>query len=269
MVGLQLVHRGARHFCEGGRQHVHRIQYGECFVLGPREFRRFRMEGEGSVCMVAIDPPVVQEMTADSSRRNLMDLVEIWNGEDAVLAQLIQRLERSMAVGAPGGRLKSEYLCTEVTEELLERYSIERTPLDRYRGGLSGARSRLVREYIDEYLGQDLDSGTIAAVAGLSKYHFGKAFKTTTGMTLHNYVLRRRMGRAQDLLIRTNLPLAEVADAVGFSGQSHLTALFSMRLQVTPRAYRAATRGVSQRFFSQIQTLFVKRRLRPSLSSSV
>ena len=254
MVGLQCARRCVRHFFEGGRQHVHKVQYGDCFVLGPREFRRFRMEGEGSVCMVSIDPLVLQEITGDSSRRNLLDLVNLWNGVDAVLAQLIQRLERHAAVGSPGGRLLGEDLCTEIAEELVLRYSIGRAPLDRYKGGLSGARSRLVREYIHEHLGQDLDSGSIAAVAGLSKYHFGKAFKDAIGMTLHSYVLSQRMRRTQDLLARTNLPLAEVANAVGFSSQSHLTALFSTRLGVTPGAYRQASRRVSLRLRSNIDT---------------
>jgi AraC-like DNA-binding protein len=250
MVGFQSVRRGARHFFEGGRQHVDRIQYGDCFVLGPREFRGFRMEGEGSVCMVAIDPLVLREITADSSRRNLLDLVRVWNGADVVLGNLIQCLERDAAAGSPGGRLRGEHLCTRIAEELVQRYSIGRTRPDGYKGGLSGARFRLVREYIDEYLSEDLDSGNIAAVAGLSKYHFGKAFKETTGMTLHGYVLGQRMWRAQALLTRSNVPLAEVAEAAGFSSQSHLTTLFARRLGLTPRAYREETRRASVRIGS-------------------
>ena len=244
MVGVQAVRQCARHFFEDGREQVHRVQCGDCFVLGPRELRRFRMEGEGSICMVSIDPLVLQEITADSSRRDLLDLLRLWNGTDNVLAALIQRLERCVIEGSPNGSLPGEDLCTKIAEELVQRYSIGRARLDRYKGGLSGARHRLVREYIDEYLGQDLDSSSIAAVAGLSKYHFGKAFKESTGMTLHSYVLSQKMLRAQNLLARTNLPLAEIADTVGFSNQSHLTALFSKRLGMTPRGYREATRGV-------------------------
>lgn len=246
MVGLQFVQHSERHFFEGGRHHVHKIQYGDCFVLGPREFRQFRMQGQGSVCMVAIDPSVLQEVTADSSRRNPFDLVYTWNGADAVLAGLIQHLENYVAAGLPCGQLLAEHLSTKIAEELVQRYTIWQIHLDRYKGGLSGARARLVREYIDEYLAQNLDSGSIARAAGLSKYHFGKAFKETTGMTLHRYVLSRRMRRAQELLARTNLALVDVANAVGFSSQSHLTALFSTRFGVTPRAYREATRSASQ-----------------------
>jgi AraC family transcriptional regulator len=110
-----------------------------------------------------------------------------------------------------------------------------------------------VREYINEHLGRDLDSLSIAAVAGLSKYHFGKAFKESTGVTLYSYVLSQKMFRAQNLLARTNLPLVEIADAVGMSNQSHLTALFSRRLGVTPRAYRKANGRVSASFRSSGQ----------------
>jgi hypothetical protein len=82
MVGLQYLQRGRRLFYEDGRQQEHRIRYGECFVLGPREFRRFRMEGGGSVCMLAIDPVVLQDVTGDASGRNLLGLLRLWNGTD-------------------------------------------------------------------------------------------------------------------------------------------------------------------------------------------
>jgi AraC-like DNA-binding protein len=251
MVGSQFVRRAARHFFADGREQVHKIQYGECFVVGPGELRRFRTEGEGSICMLTIDPLVFEEITANSSRRKIQDLLRQWDGADGVLAALIQRLERCVTENLPNACLQSEGLCTKIAEELLQRFSIERMRLDQYKGGLSGARYRLVREYINEHLGRDLDSLSIAAVAGLSKYHFGKAFKESTGVTL--YVLSQKMFRAQNLLARTNLPLAEIADAVGMSNQSHLTALFSRRLGVTPRAYREANGRVSMSFRSSGQ----------------
>jgi AraC family transcriptional regulator len=55
-------------------------------------------------------------------------------------------------------------------------------------------------EYIDECLNLNLNGKSIATIAGLSKYHFGKAFKQSTGMTLHSYVLNRRISRSRELL---------------------------------------------------------------------
>ena len=97
-------------------------------------------------------------------------------------------------------------------------------------------------EYVDESLDLDLTGNAIARVVGLSKYHFGKTFRQSTGLTLHGYVLARRVRLAQELLAKSDLPLAVVA---GFSNQSHFTTLFSTRIGISPGAYRQERRRVS------------------------
>lgn len=97
-------------------------------------------------------------------------------------------------------------------------------------------------DYIDIYLDSNLTGKAVASVAGLSKYHFGKAFRQSTGMSLHGYVLARRMRRSQELLAKSDLPLAAVAGAAGFSNQSHLTSVFSTRMGIPPGSYRQIMR---------------------------
>jgi AraC family transcriptional regulator len=116
------------------------------------------------------------------------------------------------------------------------------TKLNQYTGGLSGAQLRRTMKYIDEFLDLDLTGENIAAVAGLSKYHFGKAFRHSTGMTVHSYVLARRMRRSQVLLAKSDLPLAAIAQAAGFSSQSHFTSVFSTRVGIPPGSYRNSQR---------------------------
>ena len=97
-------------------------------------------------------------------------------------------------------------------------------------------------EFVDSNLGQDLTGKAISGVAGLSKYHLGKAFRQATGVSLHGYVLERRMRRAEKLLVKSDLPLAALAEAAGFSSQSHFTSVFSTRAGITPSAYRQTRR---------------------------
>jgi AraC family transcriptional regulator len=246
MVGLQLVPGGAkRFFLEDGRMRKDEIHNGSCVVLGPREIRRFRLEAEGSVFLVAIDPVVMQEITADAPASHGTELVGVNNANDALMQGLLLQLRENVAAGCPNGPPLGESLCMKVAETVIQEYSLRRLHLDEYRGGLSGARLRLALEYIEEYLSLELKTGNIAGAAGLSKYHFGKAFKQSMGMTLHRYVLSRRIRRAQGLLRKTNLPLAAVAAAAGFSNQSHLTTLFSVRTGVSPNLYRQNARRIS------------------------
>ena len=249
MVGLQFT-RGLwkRHFLENGKPFEEIIRPGDCYVVSPREARRFRIEGEGHVCMVSIEPAVLQEMTAGPPYRDPLELIRTRNCQDPILKGLLLQLQADLAAGCPSGPLLGESLCVKITETIIQRYSLGRIRLDEYKGGLSGARLRLTLEYIEENLGLDLDGDRIAAVSGLSKYHFGKAFKQSTGVTLHSYVLSRRTRRAQELLLQTDQSLAAVASAAGFSDQSHFTSLFTTRLGISPRAYRQTRRRLSLSF---------------------
>jgi AraC-like DNA-binding protein len=110
------------------------------------------------------------------------------------------------------------------------------------RGGLSPGASRRVQEYIEANLQDGIDLVTLADTAGLSLFHFARAFKQSEGMTPHAYVLERRLERAQQLLTGTNLSLSEVASATGFSDQGHLARHFRRRHGMSPRAVRWSMR---------------------------
>ena len=93
---------------------------------------------------------------------------------------------------------------------------------------------------IDAHLGERLTLPAIAGLLDTSPFHFAHAFKQGTGVAPHQYVIRRRIERAKELLAATDLPLAEIALAVGCASQSHFSALFHRVTGLTPQTYRAA-----------------------------
>jgi len=95
------------------------------------------------------------------------------------------------------------------------------------------------RDYLDAHFTAEVDLPRLAAVAGLSRSHFIRAFRSETGLTPHAYQLDRRFRDASRLLERGEAP-GEVAAACGFFDQSHLNRVFKARMGVTPGAYRAA-----------------------------
>jgi transcriptional regulator GlxA family with amidase domain len=99
-----------------------------------------------------------------------------------------------------------------------------------------------VREFIEAHLEKNLGIPELAAVTGLSKFYFARAFKQSTGMTPHGYVVRCRVRRAQELLASTDLPLSEIAVAVGFADQSHCARRFREHVGTTPSRYRWSMR---------------------------
>lgn len=92
--------------------------------------------------------------------------------------------------------------------------------------------------HIEQNLDGDLSLAALAGVAGLSPSHFARRFKATIGDAPHQYVLARRVNGAKRLLLESDLPLAEIAAALGFSSQAHLTGIFGRTVGMTPGAYR-------------------------------
>ena len=97
---------------------------------------------------------------------------------------------------------------------------------------------RRARDHADAHYAEDLDLGQLAAVAGLSKYHFHRLFAVTYGCTPAAYVSERRIERAQDLLRATNLTVTEVCHAVGFSSLGSFSTRFRELVGETPSEFQ-------------------------------
>jgi AraC-like DNA-binding protein len=115
-------------------------------------------------------------------------------------------------------------------------------PAPQAHGGLSAGTIRRVREYVEVHLGESINLGMLAAVAGLSVHHFAREFKRSAGVTPHHYLTQKRVERAQEMLARTDLSLSEVAYATGFSDQGHLSRHFRHTLGTTPGEFRWSQR---------------------------
>jgi AraC family transcriptional regulator len=108
----------------------------------------------------------------------------------------------------------------------------------RCRNALAGAPLTRVLDYIEEFLDQDLPLATVAAIGTVSPYHFTRLFRVMTGMSPHQYIIRRRVDRAKLLLTTTDWPLARVAREVGFASGSHLALHFKRVTGISPKRYR-------------------------------
>ena len=97
---------------------------------------------------------------------------------------------------------------------------------------------RRARDHADRCYAEQVDVDSLAAVAGLSKYHFLRLFKATYGVTPGEYLSQRRIERAQDLLRATNLTVTEVCHAVGFSSLGSFSSRFRELVGETPSEFQ-------------------------------
>ena len=112
----------------------------------------------------------------------------------------------------------------------------------RIRGGLPPGALRRVCEYIEAHLEENISLQVLAGIAEKSKHHFARAFKQSTGLTPHGYLVQKRVRRVQELLTRTDLSLSEISLVAGFSDQSHCARRFREHVGVTPGSYRWSIR---------------------------
>jgi AraC family transcriptional regulator len=108
---------------------------------------------------------------------------------------------------------------------------------------LSPLEERRVTSRLLDDLTSDTSLADLAALTGRSRSHFIRAFKQSTGVPPHRWLLMQRVKRAKELLRGTNTPIAEVALTCGFSDQSHLTRVFSKAFRISPGAWRRQWKG--------------------------
>ena len=106
------------------------------------------------------------------------------------------------------------------------------------RGGLSPAALRRVQLFVEADLSRPIHLRDLAARAGLSPFHFSRAFKASAGLTPRAYVEHRRVEQVKRLLADASRSLADIAADVGLGTQSRLTTTFKRHTGFTPAAYR-------------------------------
>ena len=159
---------------------------------------------------------------------------------DPTLEQAAQMLAAEVRKPAdPGHTMMMEALGRAITLALLRGHStLGRAPAeDRIR--IAPVRIRRVLEYLREERPHNPTLNELASVAGLSPTHFGRAFRATTGVPPHQYLLGLRMEQARRLLETTRLSVTQIALQCGFEQSTSFATAFKKLIGVSPRTWRA------------------------------
>lgn len=105
---------------------------------------------------------------------------------------------------------------------------------------LSPGLVRRLVQHVEANLSNRVTVEELAELAGLSRSHFSRAFQAATGEPPQEFIISRRIGRARDLLVKTDSPIAEIAASTGFTSHAHLSSAFKKRLGVSPATYRTS-----------------------------
>jgi transcriptional regulator GlxA family with amidase domain len=91
--------------------------------------------------------------------------------------------------------------------------------------------------YIEANLGESFSLETLADAAGMSRFHFARVFRGATGCSPMEYLMRRRIDRGREILLKGDTSICDVAAMLGFCDQSHFTRTFRRLSGMSPREY--------------------------------
>ncbi len=197
--------------------------------------------GEGTALAVMQSPQIYDEVAAEMTHVGRIDFEPLWSIDDPVLERLARLMQREIA-GTFGDDLLMPVLSRAIAVQIARYFAGPSAKLAET-GKLAVSRVSRVLDYIDAHLGDRLSLEAIADIACLSPFHFTRCFKYTVGSSLHQYVIRRRIQRAKELIALSRLSLAEIAISVGFDSQAALTSRFTREIGIAPGAYRRECLG--------------------------
>ena len=106
------------------------------------------------------------------------------------------------------------------------------------RGGLAPWQAKRLRSHIEDKLDSSIRATDLAGFVQLSASHFFRAFRITFGESPLTYIMKRRIRRAQQLMLTSRLPLSQVALECGMCDQAHLSRTFRRMVGTNPNAWR-------------------------------
>lgn len=152
---------------------------------------------------------------------------------DGLMAGLVERLFDVAESDARLAESLFQTLCLTLVERTRARGT--RAPL---RGGLTEGQLTRLRTHVESRLDQPLPIAELAALAGLSPFHFSRAFKTSMGLAPATWIRLRRLIVGQRLLQDSAMSVAAVAAAVGYDSPSRFSRAFRAMTGETPSQYR-------------------------------
>jgi len=96
-----------------------------------------------------------------------------------------------------------------------------------------------VTAYVDDNLAAPLQVERLAEIAEMSRAHFVRRFTTTVGQSPSDFVLTRRLARAERLLLATEMGVGEIARLTGFANSNYFAKVFRKKRGAAPLEYRA------------------------------
>lgn len=239
------IHAGPPVFaiCRHGKQtHRGTTIYGDVDIIPPSTTAAWELQGNDVDLVITLHQQLLRNVVQDSGKDSrYVEVRSRFQVRDPQIERIGWALKAEMENGFPSGRLYMDSLASALAARIVGSHSSLSRPATAYKGGISRHKLREVLSFMEDNLSLDISLRQIACVAGLSISHFKTLFRQSVGLAPHQYLLRRRIERATELLRQKKLPIAQIASQTGFCHQSHLARHMRRILGRSPSQIRADT----------------------------
>ena len=237
---------------QGHQTHVRDVEDGFITIMPAAEPARWNTVGPIDFAHVTLTQGLLEQAALEGFERDpsLLRLQGVVGVESPFIRRLVEALLADVARPQPG-RIYRESLLVVLAHQLVASHSNFQNltdtpplPVDRAtaKGGLAAWQLQRVIELMRRRLVDDLMLGDLVAVTGLSRSHFFRAFRCSTGRTPYAFLTDLRVQQAAEALATTGRSVTEISAAVGLDA-AQLAHAFRRRLGISPNSYRRQRRG--------------------------
>ena len=235
-VALQAGHR--RRIIAGRHARTHDFEAGDIYVRSLSENYKADYQTGFDFILMELPRSFIERTSSELGRGRQRALRETAGQPDPVLAHLAQAMVPALSHPEHACRLFIDQLSLTIGAHLVSLYGDEPVASRKVNRLLSPRCVARAKELLAAKIDGDLSIADVADACHLSRSHFTRAFRDTTGQTPYQWLMAQRLERACVLLRDAAVPLAQVAMVCGFSDQSHFTRVFARHMGMAPGIWR-------------------------------
>jgi len=246
-ICLSLAPRPVRFLqVKAGRTHSSLYGKGDISIT-PAQMPFFaRWEGEDHYMQIRLSTQFIQTVASETLEiaPDRLELIPEFRVRDSQIEAIALMLLTELQQKSIGSALYIDSLKNVLAIHLIRNYASAKPNVSIHSTGLPERKLAYVLEYMHHHLEEDVKLSDLAALLGISQFHFCRLFKQSLGVSPYQYLLQQRVERAKQLLKQTDQSIMEIAFLCGFNSHSHLTKQFRQLTGMTPTVYRSQSLSV-------------------------